>query len=103
MVLFVFQRCISVYSVEKATLDAGKISLTKEEQEKANEIWKLVKQEDDEYKDKFGRNEIEEMVLVNKLDPFLEDLWKKRESLVLDDIKEKCKISDEKDIASPSE
>ena len=102
MVLSVFQRSISVYSVEHATLGVGKIYLTKEEREKANEIWRLVKQEGDEYK-KFSRNEIEEMVLVNKLDPSLEELWKKRESLLEEDIKEKCKISDEKDIAIPSE
>lgn len=102
VVLSVFQRCISVYSVEHATLGVGKIYLTKEEREKANEIWRLVKQEGDEYK-KFSRNEIEEMVLVNKLDPSLEELWKKRESLLEEDIKEKCKISDEKDIAIPSE
>lgn len=96
------RRCISVYSVEHATLGVGKIYLTKEEREKANEIWRLVKQEGDEYK-KFSRNEIEEMVLVNKLDPSLEELWKKRESLLEEDIKEKCKISDEKDITIPSE
>ena len=102
VVLSVFQRCISVYSVEHATLGVGKIYLTKEEREKANEIWRLVKQEGDEYK-KFSRNEIEEMVLVNKLDPSLEELWKKRESLLEEDIKEKCKISDEKDISIPSE
>ena len=102
MVLSLFQRFISVYSVEQATLGVGKIYLTKEEREKANEIWEIVKQEGDEYK-KFSRNEIEEMVLVNKLDPSLEKLWKKGESLLVEGIKEKCKISDEKDIASPSE
>ena len=101
MVLSLFQRFISVYSVEQATLGVGKIYLTKEEREKANEIWEIVKQEGDEYK-KFSRNEIEEMVLVNKLDPSLEKLWKKGESLLVEGIKEKCKISDEKDITSPS-
>lgn len=90
-----FQRLVSVYSVEKATLGVGKVNLTKPEREKANDIWRLVKQqgEDEKYK-KFSHNEIEEMVLVNKLDPLLQELWEKKASLLVDDIAEKCKVSD---------
>lgn len=87
-------RYISVYSVEQATLGVGKVYLTKEEREKANEIWRLVKQEEDEKYKKFSHNEIDEMVLANKLDPTLQELWDKRESLLVEDIKEKCKVSD---------
>lgn len=88
------QRCISVYSVEQATLGVGKVYLTKEEREKANVIWRLVKQEEDEKYKPFSHNEIDEMVLANKLDPLLQELWEKRESLLVEDIKEKCKVSD---------
>ncbi|XP_078365624.1 uncharacterized protein LOC144649903 [Oculina patagonica] len=88
-------RYISVYSVEKATLGVGKVNLTKQERDKANVIWRLVKQqvEDEKYK-KFSHNEIEEMVLANKLDPLLQELWEKRESLLVDDFAEKCKVSE---------
>ncbi|XP_068698957.1 uncharacterized protein [Montipora foliosa] len=91
------RRCVSVYSVEQATLGVGKIYLTKEEREKANEIWKLIKQEDDEKYKTFSHNEIEEMVLADKLDPLLVELWEKKESLKVEDIKEKCKVSDDKE------
>lgn len=87
-------RLVSVYSVEKATLGVGKVNLTKPEQDKADAIWGLVKQQggDEKYKE-FSRNEIEEMILVNKLDPLLQDLWEKQESLRVD-MAEKCKVSD---------
>ena len=80
--------------MERATLGVGKVNLTKPEQEKADAIWELVKQQggDEKYK-KFSRNEIEEMILVNKLDPLLQDLWEKRESLRVD-MAEKCQVSD---------
>lgn len=89
-------RYISVYSVEKATLGVGKIYLTKEEQDKANVIWRLVKQEEDEKYKMFSHNEIIEMIRANKLDQSLQELWEKRESLLVhvEDIKEKCKVSD---------
>ena len=78
-----------------ATLGVGKVNLTKPEQEKADAIWRLVKQHGGGKKyEEFSRNEIEEMVLVNKLDPLLQDLWEKRESLRVEDIAEKCKVSD---------
>ena len=80
--------------MEKATLGVGKVNLTKPEQKKADAIWGLVKQQggDEKYKE-FSRNEIEEMILVNKLDPLLQDLWEKKESLQVD-MAEKCKDSD---------
>lgn len=70
--------------------------MTNEEKEKANIIWKLVKQqgEDEKYK-KFSHNEIDEMVLAKNLDPRLQELWDKRESLLVDDFKEKCNVTDE--------
>lgn len=88
-------RYVSVYSVERATLGVGKVNLTKSEQEKADDIWRLVKHQGEDKKyEGFSRNEIEEMVLVNKLDPLLKDLWDKRESLLVDDIAEKSRVSD---------
>ena len=83
------QRYISIYSVEKATLGVGKVNLTDQERKKAHAIWRLVKQqgEDEKYK-KFSHNEIEEMVLANKLDQLLQELWDKRESLLVDDFAE---------------
>ena len=83
-----------MYSVEKATLGVGKVYLTPEEKKKAEEIWQLVKQEDDEKFKMFSHNEIEEMILVNKLDPLLQGLWEKKESLLLEDFKAKCKVSE---------
>lgn len=78
--------------MERATLGVGKVKLTKAEREKADDIWRLVKyQQGDKKYEKISRNEIEEMVLVNKLDPLVQDLWEKRESLQVDD---KCKVSD---------
>ena len=70
--------------------------MTSEEQEKANVIWRLVKQqgEDERYKN-FSHNEIDEMVLAKNLDPRLQELWDKRESLLVDDFKEKCNVTDE--------
>ena len=70
--------------------------MTNEEKEKANIIWKLVKQqgEDEKYKN-FSHNEIDEMVLAKNLDPRLQELWDKRESLLVDDFKEKCNVTDE--------
>ena len=70
--------------------------MTNEEQEKANIIWRLVKQqgEDERYKN-FSHNEIDEMVLAKNLDPRLQELWDKRESLLVDDFKEKCNVTDE--------
>ena len=70
--------------------------MTNEEKEKANIIWKLVKQqgEDEKYK-KFSHNEIDEMVLAKNLDPRLQELWDKRESLLVDDFKEKSNVTDE--------
>lgn len=90
------KRFISVYSIEYATLGVGKNYLTNEEKEKANIIWKLVKQqgEDEKYKN-FSHNEIDEMVLAKNLDPRLQELWDKRESLLVDDFKEKCNVTDE--------
>lgn len=90
------QRYISVYSVEKATLGVGKIHLTQQEQDKANVIWRLVKQEEDEKYKMFSHNEIHEMIRANKLDRSLQELWEKRESLLVhvEDTKEKCKVSD---------
>ena len=76
-----------MYSVEQATLGVGKVYLTKEQREQANVIWKLVKQEEDEKYKPFSHNEIDEMVLANKLDPMLQELWEKRASLLVDDIK----------------
>ncbi|RMX45186.1 hypothetical protein pdam_00022662 [Pocillopora damicornis] len=89
-------RFISVYSIEYATLGVGKNYLTNEEKDKANIIWKLVKQqgEDEKYKN-FSHNEIDEMVLAKNLDPRLQELWDKRESLLVDDFKEKCNVTDE--------
>ena len=82
--------------MERATLGVGKVYLTKPEREKANIIWRLVKQEEDEVYRKFSHNEIDEMVLADKLDPLLQELWEKRESLLVDqDFKEKCQVSDE--------
>ncbi|CAH3030822.1 unnamed protein product [Porites evermanni] len=90
-------RYISVYSVEQATLGVGKVYLTKEEREKANTIWRLVKHEEDERYKNFSHNEIDEMVLANKLDPLIQELWEKKKSLsVEEDFKEKCKVADEK-------
>ena len=81
--------------MERATLGVGKVYLTKAEREKANIIWRLVKQEEDEKYKHFSHNEIDEMVLSNKLDPLLQELWEKRESLLVEeDFKEKCKVSD---------
>ena len=70
--------------------------MTSEEQEKANVIWRLVKQqgEDERYKN-FSHNEIDEMVLAKNLDPRLQELWDKRESLLVDDFKEKSNVTDE--------
>ena len=70
--------------------------MTNEEKEKANIIWKLVKQqgEDEKYKN-FSHNEIDEMVLAKNLDPRLQELWDKRESLLVDDFKEKSNVTDE--------
>ena len=70
--------------------------MTNEEKEKANIIWKLVKQqgEDEKYR-KFSHNEIDEMVLAKNLDPLLQELWDKRESLLVDDFKEKNNVTDE--------
>lgn len=90
------KRFISVYSIENATLGVGKNYLTKEEKEKANTIWRLVKQQGEEEKYKnFSHNEIDEMVLANSLDPLLKELWEKRESLLVDDFQEKSKVTDE--------
>ena len=83
-------------------MGVGKIYLTKEEREKANEIWKLIKQEDDEKYKTFSHNEIEEMVLADKLDSLLVELWEKKESLKVEDIKEKCKVSDDKEKVNDS-
>lgn len=81
--------------MERATLGVGKVNLTKSEQEKADDIWRLVKHQGEDKKyEGFSRNEIEEMVLVNKLAPLLQDLWDKRESLLVDDIAEKSRVSD---------
>jgi len=77
-----------------ATLGVGKVNLTPTEQKKADGIWSLVKQGGDKKYEGISRNEIEEMVLVNKLHPLLQDLWEKQESLLVDDIAEKCKVSD---------
>ena len=83
--------------MEQATLGVGKVYLTKEEREKANTIWRLVKHEEDERYKKFSHNEIDEMVLANKLDPLIQELWEKKKSLsVEEDFKEKCKVVDEK-------
>ena len=83
--------------MEQATLGVGKVYLTKEEREKANTIWRLVKHEEDERYKNFSHNEIDEMVLANKLDPLIQELWEKKESLsVEEDFKEKCKVADEK-------
>ena len=70
--------------------------MTNEEKEKANIIWRLVKQqgEDEKYR-KFSHNEIDEMVLAKNLDPLLQELWDKRESLLVDDFKEKNNVTDE--------
>ena len=86
--------------MERATLGVGEVYLSKLERDKANEIWRLVKLqqlegEDEKYK-KFSHNEINEMVLASKLDPLLQELWDKRESLLVDDFKEKCNVSAEK-------
>ena len=85
-----------MYSVERATLGVGKNYLTTQEKEKAHTIWGLVKQRGEEEKyQKLSRNEIDEMVLANKLDPLLQELWEKRESLlVIDFTTEKCKVAD---------
>ena len=82
--------------MEKATLGVGKVNLTESERKKANTIWRLVKQQQggDKKYEKISHNEIEEMVLANKLDPLVQELWEKRESLLVDDIAEKCKVSD---------
>ena len=70
--------------------------MTNEEQEKANIIWRLVNQqgEVEKYK-KVSHNEIDEMVLAKNLDPLLQELWDKRESLLVDDFKEKNNVTDE--------
>ena len=70
--------------------------MTNEEKEKANIIWRLVNQqgEDEKYK-KVSHNEIDEMVLAKNLDPLLQELWDKRESLLVDDFKEKNNVTDE--------
>ena len=96
MLIFLYpslpQRFINVYSEEKAALGVGKVYLTAKEKEKADQIWKLVQREGNEYL-KFSRNEIQEAILADRLDPVLKELWEKESSLMAKDFSEKCRVS----------
>ena len=53
---FVVQRYISIYSTEKKALGVGKMCLTRDEQHKAENLWRLIKEDGDpKFSTKFGR------------------------------------------------
>lgn len=91
------QRFISVYSIEKNVLGVGKMCLTRDEQEQAEELWRLIKEARNPKFFNFSLNEIREMILADQLDPALQELWDSKHSLALaDDLSRKCRVEDTK-------
>ena len=94
-IILKLQRFISVYSIEKSVLGVGKMRLTRDEQEQAEELWRLIKEGDNPKLFRFSLNEIREMILADQLDPALQELWDRKHSLALaDDLSRKCCVED---------
>ena len=62
-------------------------------------LWSLIKEEGDPKYFNFSLNEIREMILAEKLDPALQELWDRKHStdtLLSDGFTRKCRMEDRK-------
>jgi len=90
---YLFQRFLSVYTEATSAVADNKIPLTNEESRRSQEVWFLVCRMGGPYS-KYSHNEINEMVIANKLHPELQELLDKHQDVLANEFQLKCNVSE---------